>query len=160
MTFLAALIFAVIGIIEIRIYRTTKADCTAATEGAVVFEGNSRQRNLDPVESRYLTSKKAWRQIEIETESAFRHKRLYADASVGQKGDRVIIHFDPDDPDTYYLNDGVNHYRTTAVIGFAAGGLMLCLTVFLIYLIVRPPKKEPNTKRRQAHPGKGQRNRT
>ena len=56
------------------------------------------------------------------------------------KGDSILIHYDPKDPDVYYIGDTVGSYRAVAVTAFVAAGVMLLLAVVIVIAIARPQK--------------------
>ncbi len=126
-----SVICILIGLIELYIYSSLKDSCTAEVTGTVIYEGTGSIKDTDSPEYKYVSGK-YWRQIEVETDGTFNLKNVYASRGAEKKGDKVTIHYDPSDPDNYYISDGANDYKTTAIIVFAADGFLILLTIFIM----------------------------
>lgn len=138
LTIAFALIFFLIGAIMHYGYKEDLKHCTAEVSGVVAEERSGRFKDTDPVTDKYLSRKyqykrkgRHWNIIKVNTDSRFVYDTLRADGYTGRKGDKVIIHYDPDDPEEYYINDLVNEYRSVAILFYALGGINIALSVYL-----------------------------
>ena len=131
LTITASVILFLAGFGQRLIYKDLKNNCTAEVTGKVVNESRGYLRDLDDAESKYLTGKH-WRHIEVEPDGRFRLRHLYCNAGPEHKGDKIIIHYDPNDPNNYYISDHVDTYKAASIFSFAASGLMLALSIFII----------------------------
>ena len=113
------------------VYRSLKDKCTSYVTGTVVYEGTGRIDDTDKPENKYASGE-YWRQIQVETDGVFELDNIYAKRGAEKKGDSITIHYDPNDPDNYYIGDGADDYKTTAVIIFAADGFLILLTIFIM----------------------------
>lgn len=158
LTIAFALIFFLIGAIMHYGYKEDLKHCTAEVSGVVAEERSGRFKDTDPVTDKYLSRKyqykrkgRHWNIIKVNTDSRFVYDTLRADGYTGRKGDKVIIHYDPDDPEEYYINDLVNEYRSVAILFYALGGINIALSVYLtIYYNIpqKEKKQKPKAKKR------------
>lgn len=132
----ATVVFIAAGIWQLNIYRELKDRCTSEVTGTVVYEGYGRMDNTDAPENKYVSGK-YWRQIDIEPGSGFELSTVYAERGAEKPGDSITIHFDPDDPDNYYLGDKADYYKTVAYVIFVVSGI---LPLFLIFVMVKSHK--------------------
>lgn len=126
-----SVICILIGLWEMSVYRSLKDKCTSYVTGTVVYEGTGRIDDTDKPENKYASGE-YWRQIQVETDGVFELDNIYAKRGAEKKGDSITIHYDPNDPDNYYIGDGADDYKTTAVIIFAADGFLILLTIFIM----------------------------
>lgn len=131
MTFILSVLIFLAGLWQIGIYKKLKNNCTCTTTGVVVKEAH------------YIVRKKSRTQecIEVKTDRYFTKEYIYASGREEKKGDKVIIHYDKDDPDSYYINDRVDEYKDAAVFIFVISIFMFMLTVFLAVVIRKQMKK-------------------
>ena len=101
MTFILSVLIFLAGLWQLGIYKKLKNNCTCTTTGVIVNEAHySGKRNST---QEYIL---------VETDQYFNKGSIYASNREDKKGDMVIIHYDKDDTDTYYINDRVNEYKT------------------------------------------------
>ena len=136
MTVSFAVICLFIGIWQTRGYTELKNGCTSEITGIVAdtHHDNSRDAHI---------------RIDSEGESSpFRSKELYVDIRRADEGDRVIIHYSPEQRDTYYISDIENisilHIssalkapKSNGIFAYGTSGFMLLLSLFLIFVIHR-----------------------
>lgn len=129
----SAIVFFLAGKWQTGIYTKLKKSCTAQVFGTVVNESKDRGvlKSRASAENKYLTSK-YWRHIEVETDGVFRLRHIYTNVGAEHKGDRIVIHYDPNDPDNYYPGDKADDYKTAAVFAYGASGLMIVTALFLL----------------------------
>ena len=131
-----SVICLLIGFVEMSVYTELKDKCSSEVTGTVIYEGTGRIYDTDKAENKYVSGK-YFRQIEVETDGKFKLKNIYAKRGAEKKGDNITIHYDPNDPDTYYIGDNVGNYKSTAIFSFAASGI---LPVFLIFIMLKSDK--------------------
>ena len=142
------LLFGVPGLFALYSYHTTLRDCSSEVTGIIEDEhsGNGGSRKQS-VEGKYLNMD-AYQHVSIivNTDDKFLHTYLYASKSFGNVGDKVVIHYNPDDPDEYYIDDYIYTFDV-AVVLLVIGGAMLALSIFLMiyYTIKGEPDEEPNS---------------
>lgn len=148
-----ALITGLLGVIEYYHYRTTLNDCTSVVMGSVEQEGTGTLYGMrNTVEGRYLStgkSAKYWIKITVRTDGVFTRTPLYAGTGYGNEGDLLEIHYNPADPDEYYIGNNVKDTLHTAVFLFAVSGLLLAVALFLMIFFGRR-KDEVNVKDKKA----------
>ncbi len=131
----AAAGFFAVGKWQRNVYDQLIKNCTSVLKGRVVYDkGVGRREDPFAAENKYVVGK-YWKQIEVETDGTFRHKNIYATRYVGHKGDESLIYYDPNDPDDYYVNNGVEYYKDTAVAAYAGCGIMLVLACVLAVVV-------------------------
>ena len=129
--------------------------CTAEITGVVVRHGEGRLSNVDPVAGKYAPSQVIkigrkrvyWREIKVETDGKFRHKTLYAATNAGNEGDEVIIRYDPDDPDEYYIESSFKEEKGVMVFFFVVCGSLVVLSIYL-FIHYNKPKPSGKNKRK------------
>lgn len=150
-----ALIFFLIGAIEHYCYKDVLKQCTAEVSGVVAEEHTGHVKAADPVADKYLSRShgrhKYWNTIKVNTDSRFVYDTLRADGYTGRKGDTVIIHYDPHDPDEYYINDYVNEYRTVAILFYILGGINIVLSVYLTIHYNKPSSPQKGKAKKKKH---------
>lgn len=124
-TFTAAILFLVIGLWQLVSYKKLKNDCTCTTTGVITNEAHYYG----------VKSFRYQEKIEVKTDQYFNKAYIYARAGAEKEGDMVIIHYDKENTERYYINDRVDEYKDNAVIIFLISGSMLILTVFLAVVI-------------------------
>lgn len=145
-----ALIFFLIGGIVHYCYRNTLEHCTAEVYGTVVYVGRGSIKYSDPVEDKYCYSKR-WVKISVDTDSRFTYLHLHANREGKKEGDRVVIHYDPEKPEKYYIDDYADRYMQTAKLFYILCGINIVLSVFLtIYYNIpqKEKKQKPKAKKR------------
>ena len=135
MTFILSVLIFLAGLWQLGIYKKLKNNCTCTTTGVIANEAH------------YTGGKSIQEYIEVKTDQYFNKGTIYASNREDKKGDKVIIHYDKDDPDSYYINDRVNEYKVNAVFSFASSVFMLMLTVFLAIVIRKQFKKSQSRKK-------------
>ncbi|MBR1862731.1 MAG: hypothetical protein IJ806_01415 [Ruminococcus sp.] len=79
--------------------------------------------------------------IEVNTDPAsdgsFKQKTLYETADETKVGQEVTIHYSPDDPDLYYLNEKVCDDRITGIVVAVIGVFVFIGAVLLTVFFVR-----------------------
>ena len=134
MVFVFSVICFLASIWQYGIYTDLRDNCTSEIIGVVDQVNRGRVSSTDPVETRYLDNsrKRTKLYIRIEPDGIFKRKRIYANLGNSEEvGSEVIIHYSPDDPDHYYLNDHFIYYRDVAVIVFGIGIASLIGSFFL-----------------------------
>lgn len=134
MVFVFAIICFLAGAWQYSIYTNLRDHCTAEIIGVVDQANKGRISGDDPVATRYLSNEKNRTKlhIKIEPDGVFNRKRIYANPESNEEvGSEVIIHYSPDDPDLYYLNEHYTYYRDAAIIVFGIGIASLIGTFFL-----------------------------
>ena len=116
-------------------YRTSLAKierCTAKVYGTVSHtevKTEHKWRYQDGKKVRYSeTTTTAY--ILVETDNVFRQSAITRRNSSLSKGTKVTIHYDPDDPSTYYLNDEAEAFNFLPIMGIlflAVGSAMTIL---------------------------------
>lgn len=130
MTFILSVLIFLAGLWQLGIYKKLKNNCTCTTTGVIVNEAH------------YTGERKSIQEhIEVKTDQYFNKGTIYASNREDKKGDKVIIHYDKDDPDSYYINDRVDEYKDAAVFIFVISIFMFMLTVFLAVVIRKQMKK-------------------
>ena len=127
------------------IYTSLRDHCTAEIVGVVDQANKGRISGDDPVATRYLSNEKNRTKlhIKIEPDGVFNRKRIYANPESNEEvGSEVIIHYSPDDPDLYYLNEHFTYYRDAAIIVFGIGIASLIGTFLLAGYVKRKSKSE------------------
>lgn len=158
-----AAIFFILGACSWYYDKIMTEQCTAEITGVVVRHGEGRLSNVDPVAGKYAPSQVIkigrkrvywrdkirrkrvyWREIKVETDGKFRHKTLYAATNAGNEGDEVIIRYDPDDPDEYYIESSFKEEKGVMVFFFVVCGSMIVLSIYLFihYNIPQPSDKK------------------
>lgn len=128
---ITSLICIIAGCWKLHDYKKLKTGCTSEAAGLVIHEGYWRINKYHTPETKY-TSGKYWRQIEVETDGNFKLKNIYARRGKEKKGDSITIHYDPDDPDTYYIGDTIEEYRTIAYILFSSSIVLPLMLIFIM----------------------------
>lgn len=130
-----AVIFVLIGFVQLDKYKTLKGKYTAQVTGTVIYEGFGKGRNktgnTDPKKTKYVTSK-YWRQIKVESDGVFTLNEVYDNRGAEKKGDKISIYYEPDNPDNYYIGDYANKAKDTAIAIFVATGVMILLYAFIM----------------------------
>ena len=144
------LIFGLIGFIAYYGVHETVKSCTKTVTGIVESEhdGGATWERHD-VAGKYLRSGKEgrhWITIHVNTDGIFKHTKLYAARGYGGEGDRLIIHYNPEDPDEYYIGDidNLNGY-SVALVMFVIAGIMFVLSVFLMFFLGDKVENEEET---------------
>ena len=139
------LISFICGMIEMNIYRSMTGSCTAQVTGVVDNKAQGTIHRSDPAVTKYLTSLDRdhhWIHISVETDGVFKTSEIYADVSTEQKGDTVMIHYDPNDPGEYYIGSRVEKYKSYAVTLKVISGLIAAGAILLAWAVFRK-KPEP-----------------
>lgn len=149
-TVVLMLIFGLIGFIAYYGVHETVKSCTKTVTGIVESEhdGGATWERHD-VAGKYLRSGKEgrhWITIHVNTDGIFKHTKLYAARGYGGEGDRLIIHYNPEDPDEYYIGDidNLNGY-SVALVMFVIAGIMFVLSVFLMFFLGDKVENEEET---------------
>lgn len=134
-TFILAAVVLALGFSEVFLYKETMKNCTSVVMGSVEKEGTGILYGMKgTVEGRYLSTgktQKYWIEIGVRTDGVFTRTPLYAGSGYGTEGDLVEIHYNPADPDEYYIGNNVKDTLHTAVFLFAVSGIFLAIAVFL-----------------------------
>lgn len=144
----AAVVFFLLGNWQMGIHKDLKNNCTAQITGTVVNESKGRLYTRSGPEYRYLTGK-YWRHIEVESDGTFTLTSIYANRGSEHEGDPVVIHYDPDEPDKYYIGDHADYYKTAGSFAYGASVFMIAVTVFLIIILNR--RRSPKAKDKDRH---------
>lgn len=148
-----ALMIALIGVVELMSYKEIKKDCSATTTGIVDYEGTGDTHKEDTVEGKYLSTgkyKKYYNKIIVKTDGRFNIETLYTGQGYGDEGDELVIYYNPDDPDEYYIDDYPSTIMGTAVTMFVLGGIMLALAVILKIFVDKKEDTEAEKERKKA----------
>ncbi len=152
-TFILAVITCAAGFLEVRHYNETLNNCTSVVMGSVEQEGTGILYGMrNTVEGRYLSSgksKKYWIKITVRTDGVFKRTPLYAGVGYGNEGDRLEIHYNPADPDEYYIGNNVKDTRSAAVFLFSASGIFLAIAVIIV-VHLNLKKKAPESGKKAA----------
>lgn len=136
-TIILMLIFGVIGFLTFYSVYTTVKSCTNEVTGYVDHDGHGGNGSMNrTVEGKYVNVGKDgqhWIAIYVDTDDIFRMESIYAAKYFGNVGDKLIIHYNPDDPDEYYIGD----YKkldgfSVAVFMFIVSGINLVISVVLL----------------------------
>ena len=148
-TIIVAVIIGLIGLMELFYYRTIKNNCSSVVTGIVDEEGTGGIRDKkDTAEGKYLStgkSAKYWIKIVVKTDGVFTMKTLYAGKGYGNEGDELIIHYNPMDPEEYYIGDYIGDVQAVFIILFVISGIFVALSVF--FAIFYNVKKDTVTKK-------------
>ena len=140
-TYILAAVVLAFGFLEVRHYNGTLYNCTSVVIGSVEDEGTGNLYGMKgTVEGRYLStgkSAKYWIKINVRTDGVFKRTPLYAGSGYGTEGDLIAIHYNPADPDEYYIGDYVKEVSYTAVCLFSVSGILLAMAVFLTVHIMK-----------------------
>lgn len=134
MVFVFSIICFLAGAWQYSIYANLRDHCTAEIIGVVDQANKGRISGDDPVATRYLSNEKNRTKlhIKIEPDGVFNRERIYANPESNEEvGSEVIIHYSPDDPDLYYLNEHFTYYRDAAIIVSGIGIASLIGTFLL-----------------------------
>ena len=139
------LLFGVPGLFALYSYHTTLRDCSSEVTGIIEDEhsGNGGSKKQS-VEGKYLNMDAHQHvSIIVNTDDKFLHTYIYASKSFGNVGDKVVIHYNPIDPDEYYIDDYIYAFDVAMVL-LVIGGAMLALSIFLAiyYTIKGEPDEE------------------
>ena len=139
------LLFGVPGLFALYSYRSTLRDCSSEVTGIIEDEhsGNGGSKKQS-VEGKYLNMDAHQHvSIIVNTDDKFLHTYIYASKSFGNVGDKVVIHYNPNDPDEYYIDDYIYAFDVAMVL-LVIGGAMLVLSIFLMiyYTIKGEPDEE------------------
>lgn len=147
-TIILMLLFGVPGLFALYSYRSTLRDCSSEVTGIIDDEYNNNGGDKKySVEGKYLNSDGHQHvSIIVNTDDKFLHKYLYASKSFGNVGDKVVIHYNPDNPDEYYIDDYIYAFDVAMVL-LVIGGAMLVLSIFLMiyYTIKGEPDEKTNS---------------
>ena len=135
-TFVLAVTVLAFGFLEVRYHNEMVKNCTSVVMGSVESEGTGILRGMNgTVRGKYLSTGKSaryWIKIAVRTDGVFTTTPLYAGSGYGTEGDRLEIHYNPADPDEYYIGNYVTEIHYTAVFLFSVSGIFLALAVFLV----------------------------
>ena len=135
-TLLIALIFGFIACLELRFYKQLKNDYTAEIIGFVDREGEGLLRGKkQTTEGRYLGTGKSgryWVEIKVNTDDKFKINTLYAGRGYGREGDKLVIHYNPENPEDYYIEGYLEETKYTVITLFVIAGIPLALSIFLM----------------------------
>ncbi|MBQ8960073.1 MAG: hypothetical protein IJ071_02515 [Ruminococcus sp.] len=141
-----ALISFIAGKIEMSVYNDKTASSTSQVTGVVVNKGQGMIYHADPVETKYLINgsrKQHWIHIQAETDGVFKTKDIYAKLGGEQKGETVIICYDPNDPTGYYIGSRIENYKTTGVVLYVLSGLLVLGLLLLAWAMFRKKPVPP-----------------
>jgi len=147
LTIILMLLFGIPGLIALHSYRTTLRDCSSEVTGFIEDEHRGNGGSImHTVEGKYVDSKATrYLSIIVNTDDRFQHECVYVD--FGNVGDKVTIHYNPNDSDDYYIDDCINSFDV-AVVLLVIGGAMFALSVFLmIYYTIKGDTEEDSSKR-------------
>ena len=134
-TYILAAVVLSFGFLEVFFYKETMKNCTSVVMGSVEKEGTGILYGMKgTVEGRYLNtgkSQKYWIKIDVRTDGVFTRTPLYAGRGYGTEGDLVEIHYNPADPDEYYIGDYLREVSYAAIFLFSVSGIFLAIAVFL-----------------------------
>ena len=152
-TFVLAVTVLAFGFLEVRYHNEMVKNCTSVVMGSVESEGTGILRGMNgTVRGKYLRTGKSaryWIKIAVRTDGVFTTTPLYAGSGYGTEGDRLEIHYNPADPDEYYIGNYVTEMHYTAVFLFSARGIFLALAVFLV-IHLNLKKKAPESGKKKA----------
>ena len=136
-TIILMLVFGAMGGLAYFSVHESIKDCTAEVEGVVEYEKHGDvPASASSEATKYLSTgkyRKRWIAISVETDGKFRMDRLYAGVSHGHEGDHVKIHYNPSDPDDYYIGDISNaEGYGTAIVLLTIAALMLGLSLYFM----------------------------
>ena len=138
LTIILMILFGIPGFISYYSASSTLKSCTGVTTGIVERVELKNYYDYDrSVESKYVGNGKGERHqimICVDTDKRFKFETLYASVAYGNEGDKLTIHYNPDDPDEYYIGDikKLGVFWATAVL-LSLSGLMLILSAYLTY---------------------------
>ena len=142
LVFAVSAVFFALGKWQMSNYDKLKNACTSEVTGTVV---NVSQGHIDySVESKNLSGK-YWKHIKVETDDIFKHNNIYATRGASKRGDEIIIHYDPKDPDNYYVGNDADNYITSAGFAYAASGLMCVVAIFILIIAIKRSKPQNQT---------------
>lgn len=111
-----------ISMLQMNTYKKLKNNCTAEITGIVSDEYDDK------------------REIQVESDGIFKTQKIETGLGIENRGEKIIIHYDPENPDTYYISNDVKNYRAAAVFGYAAGGFLLLFLAFISKVSNKNPK--------------------
>ena len=156
-TFFVILMF-ILGILGLICFYGTKEtikSCTNEVKGIVDHEGYGfLKEKRHSVAGKYLNTGKNgkyWIEIYVNTDGIFTYEILYAGRSYGSEGDRLTIHYNPDNPDEYYIGDckTLNQYGTAIFFQILSGIMLLISIITMIYYNVKEEKTENEKEKRR-----------
>ncbi|MCR5214955.1 MAG: hypothetical protein K6E10_11120 [Eubacterium sp.] len=148
-TIILMLIFGIIGLIVFYGTYSTVKDCTSKVTGIVDQEGEGAVGTgvRETPQGKYLNTGKSgryWIAITVNTDDMFKIETVYASRSYGSEGDRLAIHYNPENPDEYYIGEAKSQYGfEAAAVIFVIAALFLLLSIFfMIYYTVKGDTEE------------------
>lgn len=118
-----------------------KENCTATVYGTVSYIRVDRQnkwRYQNGKKERY-TETTMTTYISVETDGVFTKDTIITSKKM-KTGDKVVINYDPDNPNTYYLNNDTGEFIFLPMIG-----IFLLLVGLAMTLLYRINKREQNS---------------
>ena len=154
LTVLLMLVFGILGFLAYYSTHETVKDCTGEVTGIVGQEGYGKLQESEHFpEGRYLSTgkyRKYWIEIHVDTDDRFQLETLYASVSYGKEGDELAIHYNPEDPEEYYIGESKKqHGYGSAVVLFVISGLMLALSIGVVISDLVGTDEEKKQKKRE-----------
>ena len=150
---LLLLLFGIPGLLALYFTNMTIKSCKNEVVGFVDHEGSGGNNDLSlTVEGKYVSVGKNgqhWIAIYVNTDDIFWIEKIYANKSYGSEGDKLIIHYNPDDPNEYYIGDytNLNSFGVAAVL-LVISGIILVLSIFTsIYYTFKEDTQEDKAKK-------------
>ena len=141
-TLIFTAIFFLMGALNTYFYKDLTKYCVAKSTGVVSFRGHGRKElggNHD------MTTGKKYAEVVFHNDTAFTNRHIYAPVYVGDKGDEVTIHYNPDHPDEYYIDAVADYYKDAMLLIYSLCGICFAASVFFaIYYNI--PQKPQNSK--------------
>lgn len=149
----ASAVFVLLGLREMSVYTELINKCTSEVTGTVVYEGKDWRAHNGSVsfsygpEYKYVNGKR-YRQIEVKTDGVFNFENIYCRPGVEKKGDNITIHYDPDDPENYYISDWASDHKATGIVAFAGAGILILITILIMAKSKRYYKQKEQSQRK------------
>lgn len=120
------------GWFKLKHYNRLTAECTAQVEGVVEYISGGR--GFKPpygADEKYISTKGSNIHISVETDGVFKYGTVYAARKGYNEDQPVVIHYSPEDPDVYYIDDRIEYEKTEVTVLAVIGGLCFAGAVAL-----------------------------
>ena len=146
LTLVSAAVFLSIGLCVKAYCKKLETHCTADVSGIVVHEGSGPLSGVDPACIAGISSNKHWRKIKVETDGKFTLNTVYDRPGAEHKDDWIIIHYNPDAPENYYVGDRLGDLKAAKTAAYIAGALSLLMGFFAAKAIVRESRQRKDSR--------------
>ena len=144
--FVLELVIILAAVITACNYLEKNADCTGSVDAVVTNVETRRVKTINTRDHggrfKYVTETTVT--ISVETDGIFNEKTITSDAAYYEKGRKLKIYYDPDDPKDYYIEDQQDINKATLIVLVVIAALWMFVCTAVARVVAKHYKKYRN----------------